>query len=935
MFEVVLLILLLVLFAVGRGTGNRIDRLEKEVAKLSEQLQLLRQSPDAVQASTIQSATGEDVAAIPTPGEAAGSQQPEETTPALAAIDGPQVIADGDAVPAAETAGTEALAAAVPAPAAPAKESLESYLGARWAVWAGGLALALGGLFLVRYSIESGLLGPGVRLVLASLFGLALMGAGEAIRRKAMPGIAALYSNAMIPGILTAAGALSLFGAIYAAHGIYGFIGAAAAFTLLALVAFATLGLSLMHGQALAGLGLAGSMVTPLLVSSTSPSPWTLFGFLTLSLVATAAASRLRGWRIVPSLANLGLGGWAFVYVAAASPAELTPVTLALLAMLATSAFIWPAKAFEIIPQAEQPSPGAFLRVLARPPLGMAMTLSFATLLPAIAMLVATLGSDINPFYVMAALTAALAGIGAGRHSMVWPALFAAVGAILGTALQVQIAESLLAMLGNSMDDAVAIPGIAVNVMPVSLGLGAFFVLAGLFFLQRKGNRDPLLATIWAGIMATAPLVIAAISYFGYGDYGRDWAYGLYGIALATALLVSAEMQVRGGRRESLTLAIDLLVAGSFLALAFGLKALTSGLTLTLLLAAAGFAYVLATRLRDWRALPWMMVAASLAVLARIAWEPTIAGPLSLGKTPVFNALLPGYGIPALLAILSAYLLRNWPGVRVRNALQALASLMGLLTVAILVRHAMNGGVLTESVPTLGEQSIYTLLLTGLSGVLMTLDLKSPSPVFRYGSMIAGCIAALNVLFLHLGVLNPYFSGESTGSWPFFNLLLIGYLLPAAAYAGLAYYARDKRPQPYVIMLAVTGSVLAFAWATLSVRRFWQGEFISDWKGFLQGETYSYSVVWLAIGVGLLALGSRFDAKSIRLASAALVLISVAKAFLIDMSHLEGVLRALSFIGLGFVLIGIGLFYQKILSNSRKTEQASHAATPGVGPDPT
>ena len=36
-------------------------------------------------------------------------------------------------------------------------------------------ALALGGVFLVRYSIESGLLGPGVRLTLAALFGLVLI----------------------------------------------------------------------------------------------------------------------------------------------------------------------------------------------------------------------------------------------------------------------------------------------------------------------------------------------------------------------------------------------------------------------------------------------------------------------------------------------------------------------------------------------------------------------------------------------------------------------------------------------------------------------------------------------------------------------------------------------------------------------------------------
>ena len=43
------------------------------------------------------------------------------------------------------------------------------------------------------------------------------------------------------------------------------------------------------------------------------------------------------------------------------------------------------------------------------------------------------------------------------------------------------------------------------------------------------------------------------------------------------------------------------------------------------------------------------------------------------------------------------------------------------------------------------------------------------------------------------------------------------------------------------------------------------------------------------------------------------------------MSELEGVLRALSFIGLGVVLIGIGLFYQRMLTR---------AAQPGSAPEP-
>src|SRR3546814_4376085 len=96
---------------------------------------------------------------------------------------------------------------------------------------------------------------------------------------------------------------------------------------------------------------------------------------------------------------------------------------------------------------------------------------------------------------------------------------------------------------------------------------------------------------------------------------------------------------------------------------------------------------------------------------------------------------------------------------------------MAMMAVAVLVRHAISGGVLDDRVPTLGEQSIYTLLTIGFSAVLMTLDGRAPSPVFRYGSMIAGVLATINVLSLHVFALNPYFSGENTGGWPFVNLL--------------------------------------------------------------------------------------------------------------------------------------------------------------------
>src|SRR5262245_27155330 len=64
--------------------------------------------------------------------------------------------------------------AASPAPTGP---TLEERLGTRWAVWVGGLALALGGLLLVRHSIEQGLFGPGVRISAGALFSLVLVAA--------------------------------------------------------------------------------------------------------------------------------------------------------------------------------------------------------------------------------------------------------------------------------------------------------------------------------------------------------------------------------------------------------------------------------------------------------------------------------------------------------------------------------------------------------------------------------------------------------------------------------------------------------------------------------------------------------------------------------------------------------------------------------------
>jgi uncharacterized membrane protein len=167
-----------------------------------------------------------------------------------------------------------------PAPPAQPRPGFEEALGTRWAVWVGGVALALGGLFLVRYSIEQGLLGPGARIAAGALFALALIAAGEWMRRREIASPFAAIPSAHVPGVLTAAGTSTAFATVYAAYALYGMVGPGAAFVFLGAVAVITMFASALHGPALAALGLVGALASPLLVSSAEPKLWPVMLYL-------------------------------------------------------------------------------------------------------------------------------------------------------------------------------------------------------------------------------------------------------------------------------------------------------------------------------------------------------------------------------------------------------------------------------------------------------------------------------------------------------------------------------------------------------------------------------------------------------------------------------------------------------------------------------
>ncbi|UCI32746.1 DUF2339 domain-containing protein [Mesorhizobium sp. B4-1-4] len=912
MFENLIgLVAIIALFVIMSRQQNRIGLIERELGALRS-LVLSGAAPPVAKPTEQAAADGKldeapvAVAAADTASPAAGepitAQGPATEVEALAG----EVLAGPWSAGEAAQKATEPAAPAAAAKAA-RRSDVETALGTRWAVWVGGIALALGGLFLIRYTIEAGIFGPGVRLTMAAVLGLVLVAAGEFIRRTGFRVPVQGAAGAYIPAILTAAGAFILFGAVYAAHGIYGFIGPALAFTLLGAIGIATIAAALVHGQALAGIGLVGAIVTPMLVASQAPNPWALFGYLAIVLAATGVIARMRDWKLLMAAAFAGTGIWTVLYMMDAPGANLSAILFIDAVTLAILAFAWlgrrggetePANAFD-----------------------------WPSIVPGLFIAFSALGLSVDPVFAAAGYALPGAGLLAAMvavalyRPLALPLLYAAGLATVLIYLGIIPPTSITSDFSNGVLGVDGSPLAIANTLTLRIGpaLGLVFIGAGLWAARRFAAATQIRAASWAAWGVVVPLVILLALWLTFGDLDRDFAYAAVAALLVVVFAAGGEWVARAEEpplKGGMAVSFDFggaAVAGLLMLH----TACDSGWT-TVLLGAATIVPALATRWRSYPVLGWIAVGAVIAVLGRVAFDPTIGGAEFLSRTPVFNWLLLGYGIPALAFGFTAWQLARTTNGRPRLAMEAAAALFALLTIAMLVRHAMHGGIINSDAPTLAEQAIYTLIAIGAGAILVAIDRRSPSSVLRYGSMAAGVVSAAFVIVQHFLVLDPLFTDESTGRIPVFNLVFLAYLLPAVAAGGLALYARGKRPKWYSAMLALVAALLAFAYATLSVRRLFKGEFIGLWSGLGQLETYTYSALWLVIGVALLTGGVWLRSQVLRVASAVLIAVAVLKVFLFDMSELEGVLRALSFIGLGAVLIGIGLFYQRLLTRAAR-----------------
>jgi uncharacterized membrane protein len=193
--------------------------------------------------------------------------------------------------------------------------------------------------------------------------------------------------------------------------------------------------------------------------------------------------------------------------------------------------------------------------------------------------------------------------------------------------------------------------------------------------------------------------------------------------------------------------------------------------------------------------------------------------------------------------------------------------------------------------------------------------------VLRWGGrLVLGVATAFSIFYQLVG----FAFGMRAGNLVFFNALLFANGLPCLIFAVLAWLVPHRRVLRRIALVLAVG--YALAWITLEIRRAFHAR-IELFGGSTDVEWYLYSVAWLAFAVAALVAGLLRGNDWLRRVGLIGVGLVVAKVFLSDMAELDGVLRALSFIGLGGALVGLGYVYRRLRPPAATPVEPSAAPT--------
>ncbi|MQP67088.1 DUF2339 domain-containing protein [Niveispirillum sp. SYP-B3756] len=756
-------------------------------------------------------------------------------------------------------------------------QGFEKMFTTRWLVWLGGVTLALSGLFLARYAVENGVLGPGPRMVLTALLGLVLMGAGEWLSRRPMARALGFLKPDQVPVALVAAGLSVLFAAIYAGYAVHGLMTPGTTFALLAFTCLAGFPLALRHGPFVALLAYAGGLLLPLLLGHGQTLGDAAWVALLLASLYGVAARQGKGWLLL-------VGGFFHWLLTGSMIFDLPSPTEPVMGVLA----YWVVGGLTLLP----------LMLLAavergRWPVRRSFELACVTMavLTAMDLLLITVfeGMPLAIWIAIAVMAGLCAWLGRwGRLCLaLWPI---AAGTVLLTCLW--------ALAFKQVELAPMLPLVLVHLA---------LTLAGVRWVRR-----PMMVAL-SGAVVPAVLALAALRLLWLEE--RSFAalpavvllLALAGLALGwptvrARLVAIARAPVRAGPALTIYAAMGLLLLGVMPAFWLEGPALTLAVALLIPLGVV-LAQRLATRnlLRATSLLTGTVLARFM--LNEAVLDYPLSGPL---HWPVW-----AMGGSAALIYLASRLARKGQGESWADGLLVSSLVLAVAAATLEIRVLTDGTLRSPDRDDLMEMSLRSVvwLVAGLSSLM-----PGRGRWVRWFGVAMTGLALLHIFALQVLALNPLWSGDAVGAWPVLNLLLLAYLLPAAMLLLVRRRLLSHLPIKGVVIDA-PALLLLLTYALLAVRQLFHGTIISiAVAGWPAGwELYAYSGVGLLAAAGLILAGIRTGRADIRYTAMAVLLGTVAKVFLLDMSGLDGVPRILSFLGLGLSLIGVGWVYQRFV----------------------
>ena len=849
----------LVLFLIERSRRlalqERVEALERRVGDMSRALAGLLRRDRAPAPPPADEAATQVIAPPPVPPDTQPPPPPPPNVPAPA--------------PAAPEPADRPARPAAPAPMT-ASVGFEQRLATQWTTWLGAVALLLAGIFLVKLSIEWGILGPRARVAGAYLGGVALLALGERLRAR---------SYAAAQGA-SAAGIAVLYAATMASANLYHFIGALPAMALLLFITGAAVLLAWRSGPAVAVVGLLGGFLLPLFLGTDRPRVWALLGYLLLVHGGLVAVAALRRWPGLVAVSALGTLLWGGIYAAkyfGLAPWALGGLVLgAIAALLLVRRSLGTGGAFDLIPAGSLSAFFLILCTVARP-------------------------YSLEAWAMLALLSAGM--IILATRLPYHLAAFAAAAILLVT-------EATQFLMNRPLQPVPSPFAHQSHAFGIILGFGVLWALGS--WLAHWRSARPV-TNLLTGTVAAAGTV--GLAYLLNRQDPLPVHPGVLAL-IAGALLVGMAVPILNRRTlEAANERLAVLLAGATLLISAAVPMVLEEAWLTVAWAVeVPLLVFLDSRLK----VPALRVFAyGLAAGAgiRLLLNPWVFS-YPTGSVPVFNWLLYAYGIATAAFVLAGRLLRIEGHGAPARSLEWLARALGAALVTLEIRHWLHHGTLKGGLKDPWEWAAYVLAWFALAFLFKALHARALTLDNLTAARILGAWSLFIQLWVLALVLNPLWHAVWVGTTPVANGLLVLYGLPLLGCVACARWIDGEVSLLKRLHLAGAYALGALL-LTLLVRHAYHPETMHLGRAS-DLEQYTYSAAWILLAVGTLVAGILRKSKVLRFTSLGVMMLAVAKVFLYDIAALSDLHRFLSFVALGASLIGIGVLYQKFVFRDRE-----------------